>query len=322
MKVLIITIIILFLNVFGYSQNPDNKVTAETALIKINADPKSGFNFSYYIFVPKGVDQQSVNYLLVETNNSGSNDSIAHHEKEAELGATKNSLGSSIAKRLKTPFVFPAFPRPAKEWKLYTHALDRDSALTDDIEIKRLDLQLIAMIKDAKKHLLKLNIKTQDKILMNGFSASGTFANRFTLIHPEIVAGVACGGINAFPILPIKTLGKGALIYPLGTFDFEKIFNKKADLETYKKVPQFLYMGENDDNDAVLFDDAYSKKERAIIYKHIGKKMMPDRWTLAQNIYQKNNINAEFRTYKGIGHETNKTVFDDLINFYKKIILN
>jgi hypothetical protein len=178
------------------------------------------------------------------------------------------------------------------------------------------------MIKDAKKHLLKLNIKTQDKILMNGFSASGTFANRFTLIHPEIVAGVACGGINAFPILPIRTLGKGALIYPLGLFDFEKIFDKKADLQTYKKVPQFLYMGENDDNDAVLFDDAYSKKERAVIFKYVGKKMMPDRWTLAQNIYLKNNINAEFRTYKGIGHETNKTVFDDLISFYQRIIQN
>ena len=105
------------------------------------------------------MDQQLVNYLLVETNNTGSNDSIAHHEKEAELGATKNSLGSSIAKKLKTPFLFPAFPRPAKEWKLYTHAFDRDSALTDDIEIKRLDLQLIEMIKDAKKQSFKAEYK-------------------------------------------------------------------------------------------------------------------------------------------------------------------
>jgi hypothetical protein len=121
---LVLIILIFFLSTFGYSQNPNDKVTAETALIKINADPKSGFNFSYYIFVPKGVDEQLVNYLLVETNNTGSNDSISHHEKEAELGATKNSLGSSIAKRLKTPFLFPAFPRPAKEWKLYTHAFD------------------------------------------------------------------------------------------------------------------------------------------------------------------------------------------------------
>lgn len=322
MKIIISIIILLLLNVLGNSQNLNNKVTANEALIKIDANPKLGFNFSYYIFIPKGVNVESINYLLVETNNTGSNDSISHHEKEAELGASKNSLGNSIARKLKVPFLFPALPRPAKEWKLYTHAFDRDSALSDDPKMKRLDLQLIEMIKDAKEQLLKLNIKTQEKILMNGFSASGTFANRFTLIHPEIVAGVACGGINAVPILPIKTIGKGSLIYPLGLFDFEKIFNKKVALEAYKKVPQFLYMGENDDNDAALFDDAYSKKEQSIIFKFIGRKMMPNRWELSQNIYLKNNVNAEFKTYKNIGHETNKLVFDDLINFYKRIVEN
>jgi hypothetical protein len=186
--------------------------------------------------------------------------------------------------------------------------------------MKRLDEQLMAMTKHAKIQLQKMGILVNEKILLTGFSASGTFANRFTFLHPQLVAAVACGGINAMPMLPLKTLESSHLIYPIGLYDYEKIFSDTIHLTAYKKVPQFIYMGGKDENDAVLFDDAYSDKERAVIYKCLGKTMQPDRWIKCQDIYKKEMTNATFKTYGHIGHQTDKEVFLDVSSFFLKVM--
>jgi predicted esterase len=297
-----------------------NKKSTVDTVIKIEANSDLGFNFPYYLRIPKGLNQSEIQYLLVETNNTGVNDTLLHHEKEAYLQTIRNSLGSSICSKLKIPFLVPVFPRPAKDWKIYTHAFDRDAANINSGDIKRLDLQLIAMIENAREVLKKHGINVKEKFLLNGFSASGTFANRFTSIHPNLVAGVACGGINAIPILPVSELQETELKYPLGTSDFELLFGIKFNLGEFQKVPQFIYMGQNDNNDAVLFDDGYSEEERIIIFNLLGKVMIPDRFNKCESVYIQNKVNSTFKVYKGIGHETDKQVFDDVIDFFTKII--
>lgn len=295
-------------------------VTTIDTVIKIDANPEQGFNFAYYLRIPKGLNSEQIQYLLVETNNSGVNDTLSFHEKETYLETIRNSLGASLCSNLKVPFLIPIFPRPAKEWQLYTHAFDRDVAIIKEGKLKRLDLQLIAMIEHAKTVLKKYGIATKDKFLMNGFSASGTFANRFTLIHPTLVAGTACGGINAIPILCINKLEKTELKYPIGISDFEQLFGTSVNLEAYKKVPQFIYMGENDKNDAVLFDDAYSKSERKLIFKLLGQQLIPDRFSKCESIYIENKVNSTFKVYLGIGHQTDRKVLNEVLDFFTKII--
>lgn len=302
------------------SDSLESKLNLVDTIIKIEANPKQGFNYPYYLRIPKNLNKNDLQHLLVETNNTGVNDTLQFHEKEAYLQIKRNSLGSSICHNLKIPFLMPAFPRPQKEWNIYTHAFDGDAAKIENGDMKRLDLQLIAMIKNAKEVLNNYEITIKEKILMNGFSASGTFANRFTLIHPELIAGVACGGINAIAILPITKLDGEKLKYPLGTNDFETLFAEKFNLTAYQKVPQYIYMGENDNNDAVLFDDAYSNSERKIIHKLLGKTMIPDRFLNCEKIYTKNNLNSTFKIYPNIGHETEQTVFLDVYTFFKNII--
>lgn len=306
-------------NCFNNSEEP---TTTLDTVIKINARPDLGFNYPYFIRIPKGLNKSQIQYLLVETNNTGTNDTLLIHEKEAYLESIAHSLGSSICTKLKIPFLVPVFLRPAKEWKIYTHALDRDAVLINKGEMKRLDLQLIAMIKNAKEVLKEYGIASKEKILMNGFSASGTFANRFTLIHPEIVAGTACGGINAIPILSVSKLEKTNLNYPIGVHDFEKLFAQKFNLKEYQKVPQFIYMGQYDKNDAVLFDDGYSDSERKIIFKKLGKTMIPDRFSKCESVYIQNKINSTFKVYNHIGHETDRQVFNEVVDFFNKIINN
>lgn len=305
----------------GIQSDPlkSNLILADT-IIKIEADPKQGFNFPYYLRIPKGLNENILQHLLVETNNTGVNDTLQFHEKEAYLQIKHNSLGSSICRNLKIPFLMPVFPRPVNDWKIYTHAFDRDAAAIKESAMKRLDMQLIAMIENAKVVLKKYGISLKEKVLMNGFSASGTFTNRFTLIHPEIVAGAACGGINAITILPVAKLEGKKLKYPLGIYDFETLFASEFNGSEYQKVPQYIYMGEKDNNDAVLFDDAYSDSERKIIYKLLGKTMIPDRFLNCGKIYTKNKVNSTFKIYPNLGHETEQTVFFDVYTFFKNII--
>ena len=317
-----VLIMIGFINSFAGVQSDSlrsNLVFADT-IIKIEANPKQGFNYPYYLRIPKGLNKSDVKYLLVETNNTGVNDTLQFHEQEAYLQIIRNSLGSSLCSNLKIPFLMPVFPRPQNDWNIYTHAFDRDAAMIDKGEMQRLDLQLIAMIENARAVLSNYEISIKEKILINGFSASGTFANRFTLIHPELVAGVACGGINAIAILPIAKLEGKKLKYPLGIYDFEALFAAKFHVATYQQVPQFIYMGEKDINDAVLFDDAYSNSERKMIYQLLGKTMIPDRFLNCEKIYRSNNMNSTFKIYPNIGHETEQTIFLDVYTFFNKII--
>lgn len=306
----------------SFSQDPGSGVETilRDTIIKVDARPDLGFNYPYFIRIPKGAALYGQQYLLVETNNTGLNDSLPYHEKGTYGEVIQNSLGSSLCAELKLPFLMPVFPRSQTAWKIYTHALDRDAVLIEEGEMARLDLQLIAMIRDAATQLEAFHIAVHEKVLMNGFSASGTFANRFALIHPEMVAGVACGGINAIPVLPTEKAGQAKLIYPLGTYDFQQIFHDTFNIREYRKVPQFIYMGAKDGNDAVSFDDAYSTKERKIVYKTLGKVMIPTRFERCESEYKTANTAAQFKVYPNIGHETDREVFMDVAFFFSGII--
>lgn len=295
-------------------------LTPKDTLLRIEANPAAGFNFPYYLFIPQGTPIQQSLYLMIETNNAGVNDSIDYQDRHARVQAQKHSLGNSIVRELKIPFLVPVFPRSETNWTVYTHALDRDAILMDTGDAQRLDLQLIAMIENAKSVLASMEIPVKEKVLFNGFSASGTFANRFTIIHPEKVGAVAVGGINGIPILPVKSIKKVSLDYPLGINDYKKVFGKHFNLKNYNALPQFLYMGAKDDNDAVQFDDAYSDVEREKVNKVIGKTMMPDRWDNTRDIYESVGVNAIFKTYNHIGHGTDEKIHADIIEFFTKVI--
>lgn len=288
---------------------------AHDTLLLIEADTAAGFHFPYYLYIPEGT-VSGPQHLLVETNNTGTNDTLAYHVRAASEQVTNASLGNSLSWGLKVPFLMPAFPRPQTAWQYYTHALDRDAALLDTGAMRRLDLQLIAMMEHARPRLKALGYEVHDKVLLNGFSASGTFANRFTLLHPERVAAMACGGINGLAILPVDSLNGIALDYPLGTHDAQKLFGARPDTAAFKRVPQLLYLGALDDNDAVLFDDAYSRQEQQVVHTAIGRPI-PERWTQCRNVYVQHKVNASFRTYPGIGHATDRMIYKDVMMFFR-----
>ena len=290
-------------------------------VIEIEAQPSKGFEFPFFLKIPDKMATTTVKYLLVETNNTGAvSDDLDVHFQNAKKAIVGNAVGPWIAKKLRFPILIPAFPRPETQWQIYTHALDRDTMLVESGKLKRLDLQLLAMIAEAKNILKKQAIDVADKIILTGCSASASLANRFSMLHPESTQVVVAGGLNGILMLPVKQYNQQTLNYPLGINDFSKIAGKTFDKEKWAAVPQFLFMGEHDTNDAVKYDDAYSDIERAAIHQSIGKVMQPNRWRKCQEIYQQHNVNVVFHTYKDIGHGTNLAIHTDILNFIKENI--
>jgi hypothetical protein len=312
-------ILIFIISCFAsFAQKSATETVKNDTLIIVEKNPDKGFYSDYILFIPKGTALHKKTFLLVEPNNTGkTSDSMEVHKQYAISLASVSSVGNNISTELKIPLLVPIFPRPASQELIYTHALDRDVMVEKSPELKRLDLQLLEMIDDAKGILNAMNIEVDPKVFMNGFSASATFTNRFSFIHPDKIKALAIGGFNGKLMLPQNKINGTKLNYPIGTNDFAKLFDQKFDLETYKSIPQFIYMGKLDENDAVQFDDAYSKKERKIINKNIGQSVQ-ERYLKCQNIYQENNIVPIFKTYENVGHWTTSEVNLDVIKFFLK----
>jgi pimeloyl-ACP methyl ester carboxylesterase len=273
--------------------------------------PDQGYNFPYILQVPaRGTT--SLPHLLVETNNSGpiSLEFGPHIQPTSELA--RQGLGGRVGQLLRAPLLMPVFPR---ETTLYTHSLGRATLVTDRRALKRLDLQLLAMARDAKRNLMMQGHSLRPRIVLTGFSASAMFATRLAALHPTEVAAVAAGGLNGFVILPAERLSDKRLPFPLGVSDFHELAGRKFDEGAWRTVPQLLFMGENDTNDAVDFEDSYSSADRETIHTLLGKRMIPDRWQACERVYRDFRAPARFRTFAGLGHGTNRAVHQECAAF-------
>lgn len=300
----------------SFAQQRGADTMQKDSLLIIEKNISKGFHSSYILFIPKGTLLNKQTFLLVEPNNTGLlSDSIEVHTSAAIKLASVSSVGHSIATGLQIPLLVPVFPRPASQPFMYTHALDRDVMTENDPLYKRLDLQLLEMIADANNILLSMHIRVDSKFFMNGFSASATFTNRFSFIHPDKIKALAIGGFNGKLMLPQEKLNGATLNYPIGINDFKTLFHHPFDLPAYRTIPQFIYMGKLDENDAVQFDDAYSVKERKIINKNIGQQVQ-ERYLKCQKIYQQHTIAPLFKTYDNIGHWTNREINAAVTTFF------
>lgn len=290
---------------------------------RFDAAPAKGFNYPYYLFVPPAFldaeAKRNERTILVLPNNTGKNDDdLAVHEADVKRRIAQNG---QIAAGLDVAILTPVFPRPAADWKTYTHALDRDTMTTAPAEKKdyaRLDRQLIAMIDDARTRLAKeAGLKFDDRVLMLGFSASGMFVNRFTFLHPERVKAAAIGSPGGWPIVPVASYKEKTLRYPIGVADLRSVTGKDLDVKALRGVPMFVFLGDKDDNDSVAFDDSYDKEDRELIFPLLGQKPV-DRWAAAREMYTAVGLNAEFKLYPGIGHTITLDMRNDILAFLKR----
>jgi pimeloyl-ACP methyl ester carboxylesterase len=261
----------------------------------VAASPSAGFHADYFLYLSPGARTRAARgepvTLLVQPNNLGTtSDDPAVHRKDAWW----TGFGRyGLADELEVALLVPTFVRPAEDWRIYTHALDRDVLTTDRSDLARLDLQLLAMIDDASIRLGAWGINSDRKVLIQGNSASGMFANRFAALHPGRVKAVAAGLPGGWPIAPLDTIGGEALPYPGGVADLEALIGRPFDREAWRAVPQLLVMGDQDDNDGLDFGDGWEEEASDRIDRHFGHTPLA-RWPHAERVYREAGANAAY----------------------------
>lgn len=287
---------------------------------RFGANPNAGFHSEFFLYLSPGAQVNAARgrsvTLLVQPNNSGTNsDNQEVHSRDA-WWTTFGRHG--LADELEVALLVPAFPRPGKDWHIYTHALDLDTLKTDRQDLARLDLQLIAMVDQARETLEGRGVTTDSQFLIQGFSASGMFANRFALLHPHRVKAVSAGSPGGWPIAPISEWEGEKLPYPIGVENLESLTGKPFDLACYRTVPQLLVMGSLDENDSLDFRDGWDEGPAGLVDRLFGNTPL-QRWKHAEEIYRRAGAEAKFLLVEGVGHDRKK-LQTHTTRFFKEIL--
>ena len=285
-----------------------------------SASPASGYHADFYLYISTTAKRlaragEQVT-ILVQPNNSGtSSDDPNVHRKDAWWTGFERK---KIADELGVVLLVPAFIRPGEDWHIYTHALDRDTLTTERTDLRRIDLQLIAMIDHARTELAKDDIQIDEKILIQGFSASAMFANRFTVLHPDRVKAATIGSPGGWPLVPIAEFNGEVLPYPAGVADLESLTGVQFDSVTYNSIPQLIYMGSMDDNDSLDFTDGWDESDAQLVDRLFGTDPL-SRWDDAESIYLTEGTNVQFLLIDGIGHDR-KALQNYSTEFFRNIL--
>lgn len=287
----------------------------------IPANPEKGFYWPYYLGTPKTIKENVA--MLVEPNNDARpGGPFETHDYWAGIKCEQALADYGI--KLETFVLVPVFPRPKLEngSNLYVHALTRAVIENTKDSLKRVDLQLLAMVEDAKRKIRDNNFQVPDKFMLWGFSAAADFVTRMALIHPERIQCVVAGGLGGFPILPIKTIEGNPLTYPVGISDFDQLFNKPFNANTFKSIPMKFFQGGADENDSVaegdelsdeedFISDSYSYVQCKLINQYFGK-LPVDRVAKVSEIYSDFGMqNFNYEIVPKIDHRTDP--FEDKV---------
>lgn len=308
-----------------------NGTLGTTVLVLPNEE--NGFNFPYLLYYPEEVTGST--YLLVESYNAGSsnttNDINITIEDAIQYGKRDGiTIGSKIAGLMNLPRIMPIIPRLAyvvkdQEGNIidygHPHGLDRTTMLIEDYiddvyvfpgyEIagigndyfeKLIDLeeQIYNMILDAQDKLYQNNYQCNDKIFITGYSASASFASRFTSFYPTKVKAMFSGGMH-IPFVPAISYQNHDLIYGIGASDHMHINGKEFNLDDYNNVAKMMFLGLQDDNDPLPYSGVFSDDQRELAILLYGNDWLT-RWNTVKDVYYEVGGTGLFVESRTLGH--------------------
>ena len=324
----------------------------------IEADPDKGFNYPYFLYTPSSftTSEASPRPILVSVVNTIRPDNdfttfLQLAEREIQRGRKRD-----IADGVDIPLIIPVFPKSdgdPEPWHFYPTHLDPDTFTTNNSPLSRVDLQVLEMVADASSRLEDDGYNIASTIHVDGFSSDGTFANRFTMLHPERVNAVSIGGVHALtlpkteldddvPVVgdpkwdqlsyPVGTEEK-ELPYPIGVANLEELTGSGLNREAWLNTPQYIYIGDEDDpapgdgidykSFANLYDDQAQQTRRSnrpyalpdLLDDIYGEETFDERWKVSRAVYEDVGAATAFTVYEGYGHTWEPAV-EDLVEFH------
>lgn len=331
-----------------------NDIENNGMLYVLENDEEKELHFPFMIFVPNEcIEEPDVIFSCATPNNQ-----LGVTLEEAILNTYKKNMkfsyvGRRLSAKYRLPIVTPIIPKipgfdaPYLGSAIYHNDFSQTKKYIEEgickIAEKDLDKfrniheQMCIMIEESLKFLKSLNYSPKEKVILEGYSASSKFVNYFTALHPELVSMCIAGGIAGLIISPLKEYNGYTLNYPVGVADLPDF-----DLESFKQVKHFYYIGASDKNDIampkceldvekcdevgnviplldkegnpiyitdadgnyeVLYEDGYyTNYDINVINKGFSSNIQ-DRFDLLEEIYHQNGVDAVFKRYSG-NHST------------------
>lgn len=296
---------------------------------------KTEDNMYYLCAIPEDFNENC--NVVVESYNSGGKQKSNYEENILSALNDGNAIENTLMEAVEdAPIVLPITPD-------LIEAPDYQQLSIEAIKEGKIYSKFLRCIEDAKQKILELSgKKVSDKIFLNGYSASGVFAQRFALIHPEIVARCLIGGAAGTIPMPLDEID-----YPIGIKNYEELFGRKFDIEIYKKIQFGYYVAENEEREPGRYDingeriidssqipaPMHDMSYRAITTpKEVGKKQrelfgetMNERYKNAIDYYKNLGIDISGIVLRGANHSdifnsrTNRSadyLKQQIINFY------
>lgn len=292
------------------------------SLTLVAADPAKGFYWPYYLAIPSTVGDSAA--ILLEATDAPIAAGVGYTGFAPDVDAQNRAqyFAFDLFRGLGSPVLMPVLPHLPSErlpngevfWPLH---LDDDIFSVANVEYQRLDLQVVAMIADARSRLAALGIQAAQTVFVDGFSSVGIFANRFSLLHPEAVRAVAVGGAGIH-MLPLADWLGERLAYPVGVGGIEGQSGVAFDRNAFLRAPFYVYMGENDtgnDPIGVLDPPAASQIQR------LFGTTLRGRFDAVAAAWATSGGPSQFVVYPGAGHELTGTMVTDLNNFFYRAMV-
>jgi len=293
----------------------DSKIEYDKVVL-IKASRKDQYDWLYYI--GSNVDRSTPVTIFV-TGLNGNKISEDYNIISEETTKLFNSRIKDYHNE-KLVYVCPIIPRNPTN---YTVSLNRLSVSSQKGKYYRPDLKLNDIIDTFRVMLEKVEYKTNQRILLEGFSAGGMFAQRYSLIHPEKVKGIIVGQAGGHLVLPVLDVINKKAKWPVGIYDFESIFQKKFNFEEYKLIKQRIYIGALDTNNSTVKignNDIFTDSEISLLKRVYGEDD-PVRLKNESDLLVSIGCDVEFKLYEDTPHRpTMLTVFDNR-KFIEKLLL-
>ncbi|MFB6253160.1 MAG: hypothetical protein ABEI06_00955 [Halobacteriaceae archaeon] len=120
--------------------------------------------------------------------------------------------------------------------------------------------------------------------------------------------------------VPVGWIDQRTLNYPVGIAKIEELVEKQFDLDAFREVNQFLYPGKDDDNDTLIYPDAWARpKVRATAVVVDGEKIHQNRLPSCIQVYGRVNTMAVLWEYKNTCPEPT-SVLTDIAEFHRRSI--
>ena len=230
----------------------------------------------------------------------------------------------ALAEERRLAMLVPVIPRPRTNY-VYAVALAPRVFLAESEEfVRRPDLRLNAMIDRFAAELRAGGFVVDERVLLDGFSAGAMFAQRYALLHPRRVLAIAagqCGGALTLPESTLEGATGARLDWPAGVGDFERLAGYAFDRDAYRRIAQFVYIGDQDTSNSTLVRtrELWRTQEQIDLLNRVFGRTDPARIEAQSRYLTRRGYNVTFRAYPGVGHTTTRAMRDDVFAFFDSV---